>query len=84
MKNKNTTKPTLFTAARLLSHVTALALFAASSGSVLADLTAPVSKKPIGTFVPAGGGVLADMALKRLQAGNARYDLDTGRVEIIE
>ncbi len=72
MKNKNTTKPAPFTFTRLLSPVVALALFAASGGSVLADLTAPASKKPIGTIVPAGG-VLADMALQRLQTGNAHF-----------
>ena len=73
MKNQSTTKPAPFTFTRLLSPVTALVLFAASGGSVLADLTAPESKKPIGTIVPASGGVLADMALKRLQAGNAHF-----------
>ena len=66
-------KPSPFTSTPLLPQVTALALLAASAGSAFADLTAPMNKKPIGTFVPAGGSVFSDVALKRLQVGNAHF-----------
>ena len=73
MKKQNATHQTPIVRKPLLRHFVALALFAASGGSLLADLTVPVSRKPIGTLVPASGSLLADIALKRLQAGNAHF-----------
>lgn len=58
MKNQNTTKQAYFTSGQLLSHFAALALLAASGGSVLAAETATV--KP-------------EESLKRLQDGNERF-----------
>lgn len=77
MKTQHTTNASIFPSMRLIAQLTALALLATSSGGVFAEVTTPANKKPIGTFVPAGGSVLADKALKRLQAGNAHFVSDS-------
>ena len=73
MKNRNPARPAPFPSNRMLTPVVALALLTASGAGVLGDLTAPEGRKPIGTFVPVGGSVLADVALERLKVGNAHF-----------
>lgn len=77
MNTRNTIRPAFFIRKRLLAQFAALAFLATGGGSVFAEVTAPANKKPVGTFVPAGGSLLADKALKRLQAGNAHFVNDS-------
>ena len=79
MNTRNTIRPAFFIRKRLLAQFAALAFLATGGGSVFAEVTAPANKKPVGTFVPAGGSLLADKALKRLQAGNAHFVNDSSK-----
>jgi carbonic anhydrase len=73
MKIPHPSQQAPFTSTGLLPRLAALALFAATGGSALAESVPLKNKKPIGTFVPPSGSVLAEVALKRLRAGNAHF-----------